>query len=122
MTIVDKSYVAGKDFNGILRFLREETGGNIYKNGTVNITYNSIYASSNEADPESSVYETPRIENAFICFDFKERRIQLGAYSIMTISQKKGGRQLKIWAVDPSKCRMMKITRKLLMSTRMIRP
>lgn len=76
MTIVDKSYVVGKDFNGILKFLRDETGGNIHKNGTVNITDNSLYKGSNEscqtenvADPRSSIFQMPRIESAFFSFE-----------------------------------------------------
>lgn len=109
MAIVEKGYVVGKDFNGILKFLRDETGGNIHKNGTVNITDNSVYKRHDEnrqpeniTDPELGSYEMPSIENSMVCFDFKERRIQLNAYSVMTYSYQKGARHLKSWVVEVS--------------------
>ncbi|KAK8857589.1 hypothetical protein M9Y10_015994 [Tritrichomonas musculus] len=94
----------GQNFNGIVKYLTDKTGGNIHDNGTIEVTANLVLGSSHprnlfdfnssnayQADGESS-------QNAEVCFDFKNRRIQLTSYSIKT----DGCRHLRNWVVEVS--------------------
>lgn len=70
-------------FNGIMRYLSKKTGGNIHDNGNIQITSNSINYSdqkpqnSVDFDNDSNHYCSKDLENSNICFDFKDRRVQL---------------------------------------------
>ncbi|KAK8880527.1 hypothetical protein M9Y10_003206 [Tritrichomonas musculus] len=82
-----------KQFNGIMRYLSEETSGNIHDNGTINITSNSIYRDNDSYHPKNLVdYQTDNyyesksgVQDATVCFDFKDKLIQISSYSIKTI-------------------------------------
>ena len=97
-----------QEFRGIMRYLTEKSNGNIHDNGTINITSNSIYSSRYE--PRNSVdyektnyYESKDDGNAFICFDFKDRLIQLQSYSIKTCNNEPNTFHLKNWVIVISK-------------------
>ena len=97
----------GEEFKGIMRHLTEETGGNIDDNGTIEITSNSIYNSScnprNIVDYQSSnYYETDCDVNSEICFDFKDKEIQITCYSLKSDGRGQNGNHLKSWVVEVS--------------------
>ena len=97
-----------QEFRGIMRYLTEKSNGNIHDNGTINITSNSIYGYGYE--PRNSVdyektnyYESKDDGDAFICFDFKDRLIQLQSYSIKTCDNEPNTFHLKNWVIEISK-------------------
>ena len=98
----------GKEFQGIMRHLTDETGGNIHDNGTIEITSNPVYSSSfaprNCVDYEKTNYYMTKEEgnDAFICFDFKEKSVQLTDYSIKTCDNEPGTYHLKNWVIEVS--------------------
>ena len=88
--IIEKHHIQGQEFKGILRYLSDESGGNIHDKGVVEITPNS--APNSNCQPknvvnyqENNYYETSSsIKNAKLCFDFKKNKIQVTNYSIKT--------------------------------------
>lgn len=110
--IIHKEHQSGNEFNGLLRYLSENSNGNIHDNGTVNITSNSIYDNNNICHPKNLVdyqniksnyyYSKYDISDGYVCFDFKERRIQLSSYSIKTYLDGQNGRHLKNWVIEVS--------------------
>ena len=96
----------GHEFEGIMRYLTRQTGGNIHDNGTIKITSNSIRSVShpkNLVDYENSnFYESNNESEIFICFDFKDRRVQLSDYSIMSHSYGPNCGNLRNWVIEVS--------------------
>ena len=99
-------YSEFEKFNGIMNFLSKETGGNINDNGTVEISSNSIISDfhpKNLVDYDKNNYYHSNDEgDAFICFDFKDKLIQLSSYSIKTNNSKAFGTHLKNWIIEVS--------------------
>lgn len=102
-------HVKGKEFEGIMRYLTKQTGGNIHDNETIEITSNSIlnndyrYHPKNLVDYENdTLYNSDNDENVNITFDFKDKRIQLSAYSIQSVPDGPGAGNLKNWVVEVS--------------------
>ena len=72
---IEKYHAKGKEFFGLMRYLTEETGGNIHDNGTIEITSNSIssdgYHPKNLVDytNNTNIYDSKsNIENAKVFF------------------------------------------------------
>ena len=81
------------DFNGIMRYLTKQTGGNIHSNGTIKITANSKpysiwYPPQNVVDFDNSdhYYDTTdySVSSKTILFDFNNMKVQLSHYSIQS--------------------------------------
>lgn len=105
--IIKLKHKEGKDFHGIMRYLTEQTGGNIHDNGTIEITSNSVY--NNDNSPRNLVdyqndnyYESEGNKNAEICFDFKNNQIQLDSYSIKSHYSGPNNGHLKSWVIEMS--------------------
>ena len=96
----------GHEFEGIMNHLTKETGGNIHDNGTIEITSNSIdsnFYPKNLVDYKSTnFYQSKEEPNPFICFDFKDRGIQLSGYSIGSGSNDQNDQHLRNWVVEVS--------------------
>lgn len=100
----------GSDFNGIFNFLVEKTKGNIHDNGTINVTSNSIYNDGchpkNLFDYKNNdsnyYYSKSNISDAYVCFDFKDRKIQLSSYTIKSFGDSGNGPHLKNWTIEVS--------------------
>lgn len=97
----------GKEFEGIMRHLTRENGGNIHDNGTIEITSNMIHESNhpkNLVDYESDnfYYPSGNDKGAFACFDFKDKLVQLSSYSIRSHNSSPNSQQLKNWAIEVS--------------------
>ncbi|KAK8844869.1 hypothetical protein M9Y10_021040 [Tritrichomonas musculus] len=101
-------YYKEKEFDGIMRFLSKTTGGNIYDNGTIDITSNSIldiqkYNPKNLVDYDNNNgYASKDDGNAFICFDFKDKSIQLTNYTIQSNNSGPNYHHLKNWLLEVS--------------------
>ena len=100
----------GHEFEGIMNQLTKETGGNIHDNGTIEITTNSIECDSKSYHPKNLVdykstnyYEFKEEPNAFVCFEFKDRGIQLSGYSIGSGANDPNSHHLRNWVVEVSK-------------------
>ena len=96
----------GKEFNGIMKFLVEETGGNIHDNGTIEITSNSINADNHPKNlvdySNNNFYYSKDNGNAIICFDFKEKSVQLSSYTIQSYDLNANWGHLKNWVIEQS--------------------
>ena len=99
-------YCQGQEFEGIIKYLTNKTGGNIHDNGTIEITTNNLnsncppknvvdFNNDNCFDPSSS-----GMKDSFVRFDFKDKLIQLTNYSIQ--SSNSNSNNLKNWNVEVS--------------------
>ena len=100
---------SNNEFHGILRYLSEETHGNIHDNGTIEITSNSIHLNNNSYHPKNLVdyekdnyYESNNEEKVFICFDFKDKLINPSSYSIKSYNDGQTSGHLRNWVVEVS--------------------
>lgn len=95
----------GQEFNGVIKYLNEKTGGNIHDNGTIEITSNSYYSGDHPKNlvdfDDKTKYESPR-SDAWICFDFKKMKIKLTGYSIKSFEGEKNDCHLKSWDIEVS--------------------
>ena len=104
-------YEQGKEFEGIMKYLSDQTGGNIHDNGTIEITANSINGSNvvpkNIVDYQNDgnwfQFNSNQTPNAEICFDFKNMQVQLTSYSIKSNCWSKNDDHLKSWILEISK-------------------
>ena len=83
----DLNYKDGKTFDGIMKYLTNETKGNIHDKGTIKITSNSIRKENehpkNLVDYQiGSRYHSDNKGGAIICYDFKDKLVQVNAYTI----------------------------------------
>lgn len=101
--IIEIQYKQGQDFNGLMRYLVDKTGGNIHDNGTVEITANSIYGNIIKYyHPKYLVENSGQYQangsSIVLLFDFKEKQVQLTSYTIET----DGCRHLRNWIIECS--------------------
>lgn len=108
--IKEFTHQPGNEFQGIMRYLTNETGGNIHDNGTIEITSNSInnnnprYHSKNLVDYENNnYYHSSNDGGTTICFDFKDKLVQLTSYSIKSYSTGSNSDHLRNWVLEVSK-------------------
>ena len=97
----------GNEFDGIMRYLTNKTGGNIHDNGTIEITSNSFcngHHPKNSVDYDNSTFYASVNDStlAHICFDFKDNRIQLSNYSIKSYNRSQNYEHLRSWVVEVS--------------------
>ncbi|KAK8867177.1 hypothetical protein M9Y10_010153 [Tritrichomonas musculus] len=98
----------GHEFEGIMHYLTDLTGGNIHDNQTIEITSNSIHGSNHHPKnlvdyQNNNFYHSKNDPSPFVLFDFKDRRVQISDYSIKTYSsgQNDGG-HLRNWVLEVS--------------------
>lgn len=101
------NYTKGKEFEGIICFLHNKTGGNIHENGTVEITSNSIDGSNypknlGDFNNGRDSYYSKNESGAYVCFDFKDRSIQLICYSIQSGNSSPYQSTLRNWNIQVS--------------------
>lgn len=107
--IIQKDHQSGNEFNGLLRYLSDKTKGNIHDNGTINITSNSISGNCHPKNlvdyqnNESNWYRSEeKTTDAYVCFDFKNLRVQPTSYSIKSFSCSQNDWHLKSWVIEAS--------------------
>lgn len=108
--IMNFEYNGHENFNGIMKYLYNQTHSNIHDNGTIEITSNSSDNSTssgprNLADfGKEQSFRSNKTDLTTLCFDFKERSIQPTAYTIKScaahISTK--GPFLRNWVIEVS--------------------
>lgn len=104
---VEFNYQEGKEFEGIMHYLSEQTENNIHDDGIIEITSNSIlsniYHPKNLVDYKSKTYYHSKDDgNAFVCFDFKDKLVQLSSYSIKSMNNNVHYSHLKNWTIEVS--------------------
>jgi hypothetical protein len=76
----------GSPFEGIISYLTTKCGGNVSDCGIVSVTSSSVhsnYVAKNVVDLTGlSIAYTNNIANSWICYDFKNMRLQVNHYSI----------------------------------------
>jgi hypothetical protein len=75
----------GSPFKGIISYLTKKCGGNVSDCGIVSVTSSSVYSSRarNVVDLTGlSHTQTANIADSWICYDFKNMRLQVNHYSI----------------------------------------
>ena len=94
--------------NGIFRYLHNEAGGNPHDKGIIEITSSSIYSSdyhpkfSVDLD-ENNCFQTKNESNSWICFDFKDMKVELSNYSIKSLSNGPNqNHHLRNWKIETS--------------------
>ena len=92
--------------DGIIAYLTRRFGGNVHDKGIVNVTTNSVcssYQPKNAADlGTTSQYWSDFRPNAWICYDFKERRVIPKSYSVMSGDWERDFCHLKSWVIEVS--------------------
>ena len=100
MEIISFTHIKGQEFKGIINYLTEITGGNIHKNGTINLT--STEPTFNTT-PEFLLDQTRDYhfnENDIICYDFKDMKIKISSYTIKSMDNPVG--HIKNWVIEIS--------------------
>ena len=89
-----------RPFRGIISHVSEECGGNVHTKGVVNITSSSNY--NNQCHQVTDYgwnghWTTMSEDRSWICFDFKDKTVQLTEYSL-----KLGRDHLHHWVIEGS--------------------
>lgn len=101
-------YFEGNEFNGIIKYLTNKTGGNIHDNGTINVSSNSIYGSKSHPKNllnfnDSTSYHSNDQSNVWICFDFKNMEVEIDHYTIESYyCPANYGGHIKNWVIEIS--------------------
>lgn len=99
----------GSQFNGIIKYLTSKTGGNIHKNGTITLTSDNTSSSSFSDQLPETILDLNNdnwfgaksgSKDYWLCFDFKDRKVEISSYTIQSYSFKSG--HLKNWVLETS--------------------
>lgn len=98
--ILKFNHTDGQEFKGIINYLTEKTGGNIHKNGTIELT---------SISPDFHTYPDYLLNQSqdyhfnpqdVICYDFKNMKIEISSYTIKSINNPVG--HIKNWVFEVS--------------------
>ena len=98
----------GQQFEGIMNHLTVESGGNIHDNGVVEITANSFNGNHHPkylVDYKNDYYyecSNSKVLSS-ICFDFKDKAVNISSYTMKSNSNSDGSNGPKSWVVEVSK-------------------
>ena len=99
-------YSEEKPLDGIIAHLTRECGGNVHKEGVVNVTGSSCLGgdeAENAVDLGSdSFFISNNSRNSWICYDFKGRRVTPTSYSIRSMCWAAGSFHPKSWVLEVS--------------------
>ena len=93
------------EFNGIIKYLTDKTGGNIHDNGTIEVTSNSIEGSNHPKYllvTHGLYVPKMREANFWVCFDFKNMEIEITSYTIKSSGDFTGVGHIKSWVIEIS--------------------
>jgi hypothetical protein len=93
----------GSPLDGIIAELTRAYGGNVHEREIVNVTASAVYSTNvaqNAADlAEQNYFHSPDQANQWLCYDFKDRRVDLTDYSIAAHTN---NHFLRSWVVEGS--------------------
>jgi hypothetical protein len=96
----------GRPLDGIIAYLSRRHGGNVHDKGIANVSASSIYGYTmaknavDLANHQQNFFHSLNSPDQWLCYDFKERRIQLTKYSIAAHTN--GYCFLRSWIVEGS--------------------
>ncbi|KAK8895388.1 hypothetical protein M9Y10_023851 [Tritrichomonas musculus] len=95
------------EFNGIIKYLTDKSGGNIVDKGTIDIQYNGCSSNSYHPkyalDYKNSHYYQPSSKNdGWFYLDFKKMKIKITNYSIKSCPNGPNGFHPKSWDIEVS--------------------
>ena len=100
-------YDESKKLDGVIAHLARECRGNVHDKGIVNVTASSVCAISSQ--PKNAVdlrtdsrFWSRNEANAWICYDFRERRVIPTSYSVRSWHDGPGSCHLKSWVIEVS--------------------
>jgi hypothetical protein len=105
-------FPVGAGLNGIIAHLTQKCGGNVHDKGIVEVTVSSLevnnmaYHGKNVVDYSSSRhFGTGTNDNPWICFDFKDSRVVLTDYTMVSDRRAPGWNPifLRSWVVEGSR-------------------
>lgn len=114
-------------FNGIIRALTRECGGNVEDKGVVLVTSTEGYGGppkcAADLDDLNSIRYTNNEKNGFIQYDFKEKKVRPTFYSIRSRNAGKNDYHLQSWVIEGSNSGMTGkfLTRKIMLSASIAR-
>lgn len=96
-----------QQFNGIIRKMSQECGGNVSDKNVVLITSLNVHSggfeAKNVADLErDNIYLSKNVENNWIKYDFREKKVHPTHYSIKSHTGSAAPNHLKNWVVEGS--------------------
>jgi uncharacterized protein YqgQ len=98
-------YREGSRFEGIISFLTKQHGGNVHDLGIISIDSIPVYhahVAKNVLDLNTnSLFQVNNNPDGWICFDFKEKRVNLHHYSLRTRSDGDGNHPVN-WVIEGS--------------------
>ena len=105
---IEINYIKGNEFNGINNYLNQISGGNSHDKGVINITANSC--NGDYAHPKCLIdynnnnyfHSRNDILNIEICFDFKDKLVQLSNYTIKSYDCGPNSNHLRNWVIEVS--------------------
>ncbi|KAK8871588.1 hypothetical protein M9Y10_007322 [Tritrichomonas musculus] len=102
-------FQSNRYFEGIMNYLTNKTGGNIHDNKTIEITTNSTENNTPSCHPKHLVdyqqrnyYKSGNVEGIFVCFDFKDKLVQLTDYALETFDNSPNGVHIKSFVIEVS--------------------
>lgn len=88
---------------GIINYLSEKAGGNIYEKGIVDLTASSIATNIKYlVDLNQNIYQSHNLPNQWVKYDFKEKKIQITHYTIYTRNDNCDGGNPQNWVLEGS--------------------
>lgn len=104
--IITINHKEGNEFDGIIKHLTDKVNGNIHDKKIIKVTSNSIlsnYHPKNLLNTEiNDQYQSDGSSFAWICFDFKDKLIELSSYTIESCNWSKNTGHLKSWVIEIS--------------------
>jgi hypothetical protein len=99
-------YREGSPFDGIIAFLALQHGGNIHELGIVSVTSsdlcNGLSAKFLVVLKDSSIGYANGRPNAWICYDFKEKQVNVSHYSLRSRTDYNHSCHLMNWTIEGS--------------------
>jgi hypothetical protein len=96
---------ADSPFDGLISFLTQSHHGNVHDLGIVSVTASDVYSDRNPknvVDLESSLHcHTPDAPNSWICYDLKDKRMNVSHYSLRSRSDHDNS-HLMNWTLEGS--------------------
>lgn len=94
------------DFNGIIKYLTDKTGGNLHDNKTIEVTSNSFCSSDHPKNlldfNWDNYYQAKSQDDSWVCFDFKNKKVKITNYSIKSHKRDKDRHHLRSWILEIS--------------------
>lgn len=96
----------GEVFDGIIKYIIDQTNNNIINR--MNITASSVSPPNRQPinvtlyEDQSNFFQTDYLKNSWICFDFKENKVNLTNYQIKSFPYGQNNNHPKTWVIEGS--------------------